>query len=140
MVIHLCLLRLIAAEITRAGSVGTTTTSGRAPSACLPYDVAGVLVGAQAKVARVAQLAVARPLGEPDLHHQLRSHPAGAVLAHQTPGERGRLLLDGRQQTVQAAQGGFVEAGADLAGVDEVASVVVAEQQRAQLDSAALGA
>src|ERR1700754_3843804 len=39
---------------------------------------------------------------------------------------------------MQSSQGGVVESCADLAGVDQVCAVVVAEQQRAESDPAAL--
>src|ERR1700748_348603 len=88
----------------------------------------------------MTQLAVARPLSKPDLGHQFRTYPASAVLPHQPPGERRGVLLHGGELLVQAAQRGLVEAGTHLGGIAEVAAVVIAEEQRAQLYSAALRA
>ena len=66
------------------------------------------------------------------------SHPVHVALAHPAAGERRVVLLDALHPGVQIAQRRAVEAGADLAGVDEVGAVVVADQQRAERDAAAL--
>src|SRR5271156_5643321 len=138
--IHLYLVELMTAEITRTVLCRHFVCRQPLPrlaSTALPYDVACILIGPQTLVAGVAQLAVACPLGEADLGDQLRAHPSGAGVVPQSAGERRRVLFDGRQPLVQAAQRGFVETGPHFTGRDKVAAFVVADQQRTQLDSAA---
>ena len=87
----------------------------------LSHDVARGLVGAEAEQARVAQLAVHRPLDERHLHDDLRPHPVRAH-ARQPVGlrERRRRDLERVEPRAQVEQELGVEAGADLAGEDEV--------------------
>ena len=80
----------------------------------------------------MAQLPVGSPFGEHDLGDEPGFHPV-----HPGPGQaadrfEGRLRpLEGGQGGMQAGQGAPVEAGADLAGVPQLAvAVVVAQQQR----------
>src|SRR5262249_55737839 len=86
----------------------------------------------------MSQLSVHRPLDEPDLHDHLRTNPVavtGEALA-----VRERRLLDGKsiETSSQIEQELRVEAGADLAGEDEVVGVVVTDQQRAESHACAL--
>ena len=99
----------------------------------------GRLVAPQALEPGVAQLAVPRPLREPDLRHHRRLRPVHARPGQVAHAERRRVPLDRRKLAVQAAQRPGVEPGPDLPGVDELAGrVVVAEQQGAQPDAGAL--
>src|SRR4051794_13766926 len=113
-----------------------------APTLCaraLPHHVLRPLVVAQATEGRVAQLAVAGPLAEAHLGDQLRLHPAG--LARQLAdriGEGGLRLLELAQLRAEIAQCLLVETGADLARVEQLALLVVADQQRPELGAGAL--
>ena len=94
------------------------------------------LVVAQAEEARVAQTAVAGPLGEPDLGDELRLDPGHAALADRCRvRERRRpVRASSRSSLAEVAQRVVVEPGPDLARVPQAAVVVVAEQQRPELD------
>ena len=95
--------------------------------------VARRLVLAQALEARMPQPTVTRPLGKGDLRHELRLEPhrAFALLA--------RHLLEGRacaferlelpREPVEVRR---IEAGADLAGIGELAVLERAEQKRGE--------
>ena len=87
----------------------------------------------------MAQLAVHGPLDECDLHDDLGPHPVRAQ-ARQSRGLRERRLrdLESVEPGTQVEQQLGVEAGADLAGKDEVVAVEVADKQRAETDAAAL--
>src|SRR5260370_27122559 len=107
-------------------AVMTPVSSRRRP----PY-VGGVLVVPQALEPRVAQLPVGRPLAEAHLGDEARLDPVHPRSRQVTAIERGLVPLQAGQRRVQAVQGSLVEAGADLAGVDELSVlVVVAEQTR----------
>ena len=95
--------------------------------------VARRLVLAQALEARMPQPSVTRPLGKGDLRDELRLEPhrALALLA--------RHLLEGRARALERlelprepVEVGRVEAGADLAGIDQLAVLERAEQQRGE--------
>ena len=103
------------------------------------HDLARRLVGADAEQPRMAQLAVHRPLDERDLHDDLGPHPVRAQ-ARQPDGLGERRLrdLERVQPRAQIEQQLRVEAGADLAGEDEVVPLEVADEQRAQADARAL--
>ena len=110
-------------------------------AARLAHDLGGRLVLAEALERGMAQQAVAGPLGERDLGHQLRLHPVRAARgrARAVRRERGGAPLEPAQARAQALEGGVVEAGADAAGVDETAVAVVhAEEQRAKLGARTL--
>src|ERR1051326_516741 len=99
-----------------------------------PYDLARVLVVAEADETRMAELAVGCPLGEGELGDELGLDPMDA--ARRGPGsgpglERGEL-------PAHAAQRGGIEAGADLAGVGERSVIVVADEQGAETGALAL--
>src|SRR5262245_14904733 len=99
----------------------------------LPYDIGGVLVVPQALEPRVPSLPIGRPFAEAHLGDQAGLHPVHTGPRQAAAVERGPVLFQGGQPGMQAVQGLPVEAGADLAGVDElVAGVVVAEQQGAE--------
>ena len=85
------------------------------------------------------QLAVHRPLGERDLHDDLRPHPVRAQ-ARQAVGLRERRRRDFElvEPRAQLEQQLGVEARADLAGEHEISPVEVADEQRAEADAAAL--
>src|SRR3954452_9473321 len=101
----------------------------------LPHDLARRLVIAQTEETRVPQPAVAGPLGEAHLRHQLRLDPGRAAHAGDlvVAREWSRVALQLAHPLAQLAQRLAVESGAHLARVDEVAVTVVAEQQRAEL-------
>src|SRR3954469_4104921 len=88
----------------------------------------------------MTDLAVAGPLGELDFADEFRAHPVG-VAAERTRRPRiegARRLLE-RVEAAPQVDGGLVaKAGADLAGEHEAWAVVVADEQRADPDAAAL--
>ena len=99
----------------------------------------GRLVVAQAEVARMAQAAVARPLGE------ARSAPTSSGSTQWVPrgigctsAKGGSSRSSSRSREPSVAQRVVVEAGADLAGVAQPAVLVVADQQRAEVRARAL--
>lgn len=99
----------------------------------LPDDIGGVLVVPQALEPRVVQLPVGRPFAEARLGDQAWLDPVHTGPGQLATVERGTVLLQAGQRRVQAVQRLLAEAGADLAGVDElVTGVVVAQQQRAE--------
>src|SRR5215210_8624462 len=79
------------------------------------------------------QAAVARPLRERDLRHELGADPEGAGRHRLEGRERRRVLLELAQPPAQFAQRCVVEAGAHLAGVAERAVLVVAHEERAEV-------
>ena len=99
----------------------------------LADDIGGVFVVAQALEPRVAQLPGGCPFAEADLGDQAGLDPVHAGPRQLAAVERGPVLLQAGQPRMQAVQRSLAEAGADLAGVDElVTGVVVAQQQRAE--------
>src|SRR5262245_10075706 len=86
----------------------------------------------------MAQPAVPGPFGEADLSDELRLHPRHGALADRVA-ERRVVAAPVTQLLAQGTQQRAVEAGADLAGVAQLAVVVVAHEQRAELDPGALG-
>ena len=70
--------------------------------------------------------------GEGDLGDQLRLHPMGAPRLGARHLDRRRLRLDPGQPLGQILQRRHAEAGADLAGVAQLAALVDREQQRSQ--------
>src|ERR1700761_2071397 len=81
------------------------------------------------------QPARARPLGEPDLADQFGSDPGDVAFADRARvGERRGVGSAGPHRAAELVQGVGVEAGADLARVAQRRTVVVAEQQRPELD------
>src|SRR5688572_28536836 len=88
----------------------------------------------------MAKLAMHRPFDERHLDYDLRSHPMRAH-AWKTLGLGERRLrdLDGVQSRAQLEQQLCIEARADLSSEDELALLEVADQQRPQSHSGALG-
>src|SRR4051795_11319230 len=124
-----------------ASTTTTRTTSRRRPTDRSPSfadDIPRGLVLAQPMEARVAQHAVAGPLGEPDLCDQLRAYPMHVSLAHRVALERRTVHFTVGELRTECPQHRVAEPGADLARVDEDAAVVVAEQQRTEPGAAAL--
>src|SRR5258705_10952117 len=77
-------------------------------------------------------LAVARPFGERHLGHELWSYPMGqpSELSLRTVDERALARCKRRQLLAQLPRRGAAEAGADFAGIDESARLVIhADQQ-----------
>ena len=98
-------------------------------------DGLGRLVGSQAVEHRVAHHTLAGHFGIGDFAHQLRLEPlrATCIGCWGCLGQRAFIGFQLLQLLVQALQRCMVEAGADLAGVTQLALVVVqAEQQRAK--------
>src|SRR5262249_6415353 len=104
----------------------------------LAHDGGGGLVLAEPLKGRVPQLAVARPFRESHLPDELRPDPVSAAYTGGPFVERARLLLELAQPLLEIAEHPVVEAGADLAGVDEAAVVVDAPEQRTDPDARAL--
>ncbi len=87
----------------------------------------------------VPKLAVAGPLAEAHLGHELGLHPMRARGAGGARGERARLLLEARQALLEIAEHPVVESGPDLADVHETPALVDAAEQRADADPRAFG-
>src|SRR3954447_3938756 len=106
----------------------------------LAHDLARWLVVAQPEEPGVPQPAGGRPLAEAELGHEFGAHPLRGRLADAGGvGERRRVLAQRAQALAERAQRLLVEAGADLAGVAQAVAVVVAEQQRPEVGTGALG-
>ena len=105
----------------------------------LTYDVGSGLVVAQPEVARVAQPAVAGPLGEPDLRHQFGAHPVGAPLAHPVhEGRRRRLRARRTAPAGPPARGGRTRCRPCPRSGARPSTVVVADEQGAEAGARAL--
>src|SRR5437899_44776 len=85
------------------------------------------------------QLAVLRPFDEGHLHDDPRLYPVRPQLRQPLRSRERRLgNLDAVESCTQLEQQLRVESCADLAGVDEVVSVIVADEQRTEADATAL--
>src|SRR5262245_20016721 len=115
------------------------TAAGCARFLLFTSDLARRLVVTDAKQARVPELAVHGPFDERDLDDDLRPDPVGAQ-ARQAAGFRERRTgnLEPVEPRAQIEQELRVEARADFPGEDEVAAVVVADEERAEPDARAL--
>src|SRR5215470_9615762 len=86
----------------------------------------------------MAQLAVHRPLDEPDLYDDLGTDPV-AVAREALPLRKRRLVDGDRVEAPSQIEQEFgIEACADFSCEDEVVAVPVADQQRAETDARAL--
>src|SRR6266498_997342 len=100
----------------------------------LPDDVLGRLVPPKTLEPRMSELPVAGPLGERDLRHQLRFHPArpsrdvGVV-------ERRIAALELAEAPAQVAKDLLRVTRSDLPGIAEPAILVVADDERTELRS-----
>src|SRR5690349_5074436 len=81
----------------------------------------------------MAQPPVAGPLAEADLRDQLRLRPRDVLLADLV-GERRAVAMERLELLREVAQRRAREPGPDLARIAQLARVVVAQQQRAELD------
>src|SRR5687768_11409127 len=86
----------------------------------------------------MAQPAVAGPLAEADLRDQLGVDPVGSARDRVDVGERRVVALEPAQALAELPQRGVVEPGSDLAGVAQLAALVVPDQQRAEVRARAL--
>ena|ERR1043165_6240306 len=85
------------------------------------YDVARIFIVTDAQQSRVTKLVVFRPLNEADLHDDLRAHPVRAQAREADGFGEWRLLdLQCVELAAQVEEQFVVEAGADLAGENEV--------------------
>src|SRR6185295_10282851 len=91
------------------------------------------LVVAQSEVDGMTQPGVRRPLGELDLRDQLGTDPVRALVGLRPLLERALLRLERLQELHHLCQLLLVEAGAGVAGIDQVGAFVDAEQQRAEV-------
>src|SRR5688500_14575182 len=81
----------------------------------------------------MAQAAVAGPLGEADLRHELGPHPVRSRRGRLARLERRLVLLQLAHALAKLPERVLVEASADLAGVAEPSPlVVVAHQERTE--------
>src|SRR5262249_10795336 len=103
----------------------------------LAHDIRRCLVVAQAEILGVSKLAVRGPLTEPDLGDEMRPHPVRTGLADAIA-ERGGVLFEPVELLAQRHERLRVEAGTDLARVAQIATFVVAHEQRAEPDATAL--
>src|SRR5437762_14122968 len=79
------------------------------------------------------QLTVLRPFDERYLNDHLRLHPVRPQLRQPLRSRERRLgNLDAVESRAQLEQQLGVESRADLAGVDEVVSIIVPDEQRAE--------
>ncbi len=81
----------------------------------------------------MAQAAVGRPLGEPDLRHERRLHPVRLLVRSRRVAERSRPGLDGFQQLDELRELAVVEARTHPPRVQEIAVVVDAQDERAEI-------
>ncbi len=103
-------------------------------------DVGRLLVFAETLERGVAQPAVGRPFGELNLANQVRLYPGRAALAIGGHRVKGHGLDRAIVQECPHLKRGFrVEAGADLAGIDQFFFGIISEQKRAYAASATLG-
>jgi uncharacterized membrane protein YbhN (UPF0104 family) len=104
--------------------------------AALAHDLPGGLVVTETKEARMAEPAVASPLGEADLSNKLRLHPADPSLADRFGLVKRRAVGGERtESTAELVERGLVKARADLAGVPKSLAIEVPDEQRAELDA-----
>src|ERR1700694_5116205 len=96
-------------------------------------DALGVFVDAQSEEDRLAQDPFTRPFGERDLGDQLRLHPMRRRVRLRPLDEGRGLAFERFELCHQRAQELRVEAGAHVAGVFQLAAVVIADQQRTEL-------
>src|SRR5262245_58344427 len=87
----------------------------------------------------MAEAAVAGPLDVADLGHEVGPGPAGGLGRRLAPGEGRGLALAGLQLPRELLQHRLVEPRADLAGVDQLAPVVVPDQDRPETRTGPLG-
>jgi hypothetical protein len=80
----------------------------------------------------MAQLPLTGPFAEADLGDQLRPHPMHPRAGESPDRERRLVLLQRGQPPPEALEQLVVETGPDLAGVDQVVALPVAEQQSAE--------
>src|SRR5262249_34064782 len=78
---------------------------------------------------------VGRPLGESDLRDQLRTNPVRPFVRLREILERALVRFERLQQLHYTREFFLVEAGAAVPDVDEIAPLVHAEQQRAEIRS-----
>ncbi len=99
----------------------------------LAAHVAGRFVGPHPEIDGLAQQAIARPLGEPDLHYELGLHPVGPLGRFERVGKRARARRVPVQPRGHAVEFLLVESRADAPGPAELAALVVADEQRAEV-------
>src|SRR5258707_4714513 len=97
----------------------------------LAYDLARRLVVAEHLVARLAELLVPGPLGDPNLGHQLGLRPVGVAGRAAEVERRGRAL-EPLELVAEQVQRPLVEPGTDLARVAQLAPLVEADEDRAE--------
>src|SRR6267142_2587907 len=113
--------------------VSVPRTRGRASA--LTHDVFRFLVVPKPEESGVPQSAFRRPFGESDLGNEPWFHPMNAAPRQVIALERADRCRQLGKLLAQPAQRGAVEAGPDLAGIDEPAAAVIAQQQCPETDS-----
>src|ERR1051326_1089336 len=98
----------------------------------LPHAVASRFVAPKPEESRMPKLAIARPLGERDLGHEVGLHPVHVLALRTSAGERRAIALSSLEPVAEVSEGARIEAGADLAGVDEHTVVMIADEERAK--------
>src|SRR6266550_1926916 len=101
-----------------------------------PRALRRILVGAQTEERRLTKLAVGGPLGVDELGHELRPHP-GRIFHARRWIEGGRLRSEPHELYRQHVEGLLRKAGAHLADVAKLRSVVEADEKRAEMLAAA---
>src|SRR6266540_6393128 len=87
----------------------------------------------------MAEPSIRGPLRKPNLADQTRLHPVHVLAREAAPRKQGPVLLEGGELSAQRGEELVVEPGSDLPRVDQVAPLVVADQQRTEALPAALG-
>src|SRR2546430_1255229 len=101
-----------------------------------PRALRRILVGAQTEERRLTKLAVGGPLGVDELCHELRPHP-GRIFHARCWIEGWRLRSKPHELYRQHVEGLLRKAGAHLADIAKLRSVVEADEKRAEMLAAA---
>src|SRR4051794_28833322 len=120
-----------------SASPAAARTSGSSPRT-LSDHLLGSLVVPQAEVARVAQPPVPRPLAECELPDQAWLDPMGSLRDRMDVDEWGVRSLQLPHPLAEVGERPLVETGADLAGVAELAVLVVADEERPEVGALAM--
>src|SRR6185312_15650398 len=101
--------------------------------------VLGLFVGPQAEIDRLAQLALAGPLGELHFRDQRRMHPGRDLLILHLGWERGLACLEPHELAVKLFENLVAEAGADMTDVPPCIAFAYCQNERPEEGPGPLG-